>query len=167
MNSKYFSHKNIDKIIFCNILIIKQAKGTPMNKNKDYLVNTMDGNDVYILTTINDETTNELVAQLAKWVNTLKPTGQSLKLYAPYAVIPNNHNVLNVYINSNGGKTLVLQSILTMFHIASAKGAIIKTYNLAHADSSASLLAISGTKGYRYMAEDAYNTVILETSLRM
>lgn len=145
------------------------------------LKNTMVNNNVYVLTTINPETTNELITQLSCWVDEIplqnlipcsKPTNNeisddeiriigssSAKIYSPYEVTPNNQPILNVYINSNGGKTAVMQSILTLFNIASAKGTIIKTYNLATASSSASMIAISGTRGYRFMSENAYNYI--------
>lgn len=147
------------------------------------LENTMVGNNVYILTVITNETTNGLLIQLTQWVDKLplknnlivpqKPDEKditddtvyiigkdnSYKSYTPYEAVPNNIPVLNVWINSGGGKVLVMQSILTLFNMASAKGTIIKTYNLASASSSASMIAISGTPGYRYMAENAYNYI--------
>lgn len=147
------------------------------------LENTMVGNNVYILTVITNETTNGLLIQLTQWVDKLplknnlivpqKPDEKditddtvyiigkdnSYKSYTPYEAVPNNIPVLNVWINSGGGKVLVMQSILTLFNMASAKGTIIKTYNIASASSSASMIAISGTPGYRYMAENAYNYI--------
>ncbi len=147
------------------------------------LINAMVDNNIYILTTISPETTNELIARLSHWVDVLpfpnyveknQPTTgndisedeiriisgkYSKKMYSPYEMVPTSCPTINVYINSNGGKTLVMQSILTLFNMASAKGTIIKTYNLASASSSASIIAISGTSGYRYMAENAYNYI--------
>lgn len=147
------------------------------------LKNAMVDNNIYILTTISPETTNELIAQLSHWVDVLpfpnyveknQPTTgndisedeiriisgkYSKKMYSPYEMVPTSCPTINVYINSNGGKTLVMQSILTLFNMASAKGTIIKTYNLASASSSASMIVISGTPGYRYMAENAYNYI--------
>lgn len=147
------------------------------------LENTMVGNNVYILTVITNETTNGLLIQLTQWVDKLplknnlivpqKPDEKditddtvyiigkdnSYKSYTPYEAVPNNIPVLNVWINSGGGKISVMQSILTLFNMASAKGTIIKTYNIASASSSASMIAISGTPGYRYMAENAYNYI--------
>ena len=139
------------------------------------LKNAMVDNNIYILTTISPETTNELIAQLSHWVDVLpfpnhvernqQPTendisrNYSKKIYSPYEMVPTSCPTINVYINSNGGKVLVMQSILTLFNMASAKGTIIKTYNLASASSSASMIAISGTLGYRYMAENAYNYI--------
>ncbi len=139
------------------------------------LKNAMVDNNIYILTTISPETTNELIAQLSHWVDVLpfpnhvernqQPTendisgNYSKKIYSPYEMVPTSCPTINVYINSNGGKVVVMQSILTLFNMASAKGTIIKTYNLASASSSASMIAISGTLGYRYMAENAYNYI--------
>lgn len=147
------------------------------------LENTMVGNNVYILTEITNETTNGLLIQLTQWVDKLplknnlivpqKPDekditddtvyiigkANSYKSYTPYEAVPNNIPVLNVWINSGGGKTNITKSVLSVFNMASAKGTIIKTYNLASASSSASMIAISGTLGYRYMAENAYNYI--------
>ena len=137
---------------------IKHKRGITMAE-KNELKNIMKNNNIWILTTINDETTSGLIQQLTEYINSIKKVSLPCKIYAPYEKIPSTTPVLNVYINSCGGKTLVLQSILSMFHQASAMGAIIKTHNIARADSSASMIAVSGTKGYRYMAEDAYNTI--------
>ena len=149
------------------------------------LENTMVGNDVYILTNINAETTNGLIIQLTQWVNNISfvkkgdlfykeqniKTGEDSniriinakeatnKIYGPNEEIPKHIPTLNVWINSCGGNQSILLSILNVFNIASAKGTIIRTYNIGHADSSASMIAVSGTKGYRFMGEDAYNMI--------
>ena len=130
------------------------------------LENTMVDNNVYLLTTINAETTNGLIMQLTRWVNALPVTTpkQSEKIYSPYEVIPNNTSVLNVWINCCGGNSVQTESILNMFHMASARGTIVKTYNIGRASSSASMIAVSGTHGYRYMGEDASNLVHYGTS---
>lgn len=123
------------------------------------LENTMNGNNVYILTDINPETTNGLIMQLAQWVDRLEPKNYPGKKYTPYETIPEGTNVLNVWINSGGGNQSQMLSLLNMFNIASAKGTIIKTYNIGRANSSASMLAVSGTKGYRFMYQDADNLI--------
>ena len=125
------------------------------------LENTMVDNNIYLLTQISPETTNGLIMQLTRWANALpvaKPT-DSLKIYSPYEIIPNNIPVLNVWINCSGGNSVQTISILNMFHIASARGTIIKTYNIGRASSSASMIAVSGTPGYRYMGEDTFNMI--------
>lgn len=125
------------------------------------LENTMVDNNVYLLTEITQETTNGLIIQLTQWVNALPITNKKIDrhIYSPYEEIPNNTPVLNIWINSCGGKNNVRESILTLCHIASAHGTIIKTYNLREASSNASIIAISGTKGYRYMSEQAFNFI--------
>lgn len=125
--------------------------------------NTMNGNNVYLLTQINPETTNGLVMQLTQWVNALpiakKTVNKHTKIYTPYEVIPDNIPVLNVWINSCGGSFLQTAALLNMFHIASARGAIVQTYNIGRAASCASMIAVSGTKGYRYMGQDNFNLI--------
>ena len=125
------------------------------------LENTMLDNNIFILTDINQETTNDLIMRLTKWMNKLQPyNAVPDKIYTPYETIPDNIPVLNVYINSGGGKTFLMQSILNLFNLASARyGTIIRTYNIARACSSASLIAVSGTKGYRYMSENTFNAI--------
>ena len=149
------------------------------------LENTMVDNNVYILTGIDAETTNGLIIQLTQWVNKIPfvkkgdlfykeqkiiPAKDSSvriitakeaqnKIYGPHEEIPEHIPTLNVWINSNGGNQFQLLSMLSIFNIASAKGTIIRTYNIGHADSSASMIAISGTHGYRFMAEDAFNMI--------
>ena len=123
------------------------------------LENSMNGNNVYILTDINPETTNELIMQLAQWVDRLEPKKYPEKIFTPYEIIPQDTNVLNVWINSAGGNQSQMLSLLNMFNIASAKGTIIKTYNIGRANSSASMIAVSGTRGYRFMYQDADNLI--------
>lgn len=140
------------------------------------LENTMINNNLYIMTTINSETTMDALIKLTQWVDALpirknntivkpkKITDDTVyvigaKIFSPYEAIPSNRTVLNVYINCNGGTNMMTDSILTLFNIASSKGTIIKTYNLNNASSNASRIAVSGTKGYRYMAQNAYNFI--------
>ena len=121
----------------------------------DMIKNTMVENNLYITSDINTETTNEVIIKLTQWVDTLPVLPQT----NTKDTSPQNKPVLNIYINSYGGKFSILHPILTLMNIATAQGVIIKTYNLYHADSCASVIAISGTKGYRYMAENGYNLI--------
>lgn len=123
------------------------------------LANTMKNNNVFITTNINEETTNELIMQLTQWINGLQFNDKPTKIYTPYEIIPKEIDTLNVYINSYGGQSSLMKSILFWFNMASAKNVIIKTYNMARADSCASMIAVSGTPGYRYMAENAQNLI--------
>ena len=114
----------------------------------EIIKNIMVENNLYITSDITPETTNDAIIKLSQWVNALpeKPTNE-------------NTPILNIYIDSWGGKFNILHPILTLMNMATARGTIIKTYNLYNASSCASVLAISGTKGYRYMAENGYNLV--------
>ena len=149
------------------------------------LENTMNGNNIHLLTQINAETTNGLIIQMTQWLNNLSFTkqgdmfyqekqitpaaGSTLRIinakkavdriYTPDEKIPDHIPVLNIWINCSGGNSLQTQSILNILHIASARGAIIRTYNIGRASSSASMIAVSGTKGYRFMGEYAYNFI--------
>jgi len=127
------------------------------------LENTMIDNNIYLLNQISAETTNGLIMQLTQWVNALPITQQNQstpkKIYTPYETIPGNIPVLNVWINSSGGNSVQTNSMLNMFYMASARGTIIKTYNIGRASSSASMIAVSGTHGYRYMGEDTFNMI--------
>lgn len=127
------------------------------------LENTMVDNNVYLLTQINAETTNGLIIKLTQWVNTLpviQPNQtKDKKIYTPYEVIPANTPVLNVWINCGGGNFCRTVSLLSMFQMASARGTIIKTYNIGQDSSCASMIAVSGTHGYRYMGDNTYNLI--------
>ena len=142
--------------------------------------NSMDGNNLYIFTSINDDTTSGLIKSLSKWVQTRsmpkqiehkkddkevksqekqtnKPeiTQPSRKIIMPYDKWPEDKPLLNIYVNSPGGSVYTMMAILTLIHMARANDSIVRTFNLAWAASAASIITISGTKGYRYMAEDA------------
>ncbi len=147
--------------------------------------NIMVDNSLYILTALNPETTNGAIVQLTQWIEKMPfvkkgdmffkstkiatASDSTLKMitakevpttiYTPYDEMPEHIPVLNVYLNSPGGGTALMKSILSMFNIASAKGAIIRTYNIGRANSCASMIAVSGTRGYRYMSENAQNFI--------
>ena len=84
---------------------------------------------------------------------------QSGKIIMPYEKWPEDKPLLDIYVNSSGGSVYTLMAILTLIHMAKANGTIVRTTNLAWAASAASIITISGTKGYRYMAEDALNYI--------
>ena len=58
-----------------------------------------------------------------------------------------------INIRSNGGQMSVLLQLLSLVEKAKSKGVIIETVVLAHAYSCGSMLAASGSKGYRYVGE--------------
>jgi ATP-dependent protease ClpP protease subunit len=152
--------------------------------------NSMKDNNVFLTVQLNPETTNGVIRDMTTWLNNIpfvkkgnmfykrealadidnpdKAIFSSIaatdKIYTPYEEIPKHIPVLNVYINCSGGDALQLKSILSMFHMASARGVIIRTYNIGRASSSASMIAISGTHGYRIMDEYAFNLIHYGTS---
>lgn len=133
--------------------------------DKKTLENMMHENTLFICTSIDEDTTNKMTAKLIEWVNKLKATNPEIlakntaTIISPYEIWPEDQPVLEVYLQTPGGSISVAQSILSLLKMARAKGAIIKTINLSNASSCGSLLAVSGTRGYRYMAEDAYNLI--------
>lgn len=64
----------------------------------------------------------------------------------------NNKNAkITFSINSNGGFTTYVRSLLSYVEKAKSQGIIIETYVDDRAYSCASILAISGSKGHRYI----------------
>ena len=61
---------------------------------------------------------------------------------------------IKIYIDSNGGYTSVLKSMIGMIEVAKKENIIIETHAYARAYSCASMLACSGTKGYRYISSN-------------
>jgi ATP-dependent protease ClpP protease subunit len=61
---------------------------------------------------------------------------------------------LEIYIDSNGGYTHVLKTLLGHIEALKHNGVIVKTYAYARAYSCASILACSGTNGHRYISEE-------------
>lgn len=133
--------------------------------DKKQLENMMHENEIFICTSINNETTNKMTAKLIEYVNKLKPVKPdivkkySTKIISPYDEWPEEQPVLEVHLQTPGGVISVAHSILTLLNMARAKGAIIKTINLSEASSAGSFIAVSGTKGYRYMSQTAMNAI--------
>jgi hypothetical protein len=88
------------------------------------------------------------------------------KLKSPYDIDTSKHNVIDVFINSNGGDVTILNSISTLLGIAKSKGAIIRTTVCGKAYSCGSALAITGTPGFRIMYANAYHLVHFGTQTR-
>lgn len=60
---------------------------------------------------------------------------------------------VNVIINSYGGFTDVLKAFMDAFEYGKNEGVTVATYVSGFAGSCASLLAVSGSKGYRFVSE--------------
>ncbi len=59
---------------------------------------------------------------------------------------------ITFYIDSRGGYVYVLKNLLAQIEIAKKKGIIIETHVMGKAYSCGSILAASGTKGYRFVS---------------
>lgn len=132
-----------------------------MATNND-IKNIITGNNIYIRTQINLETTTDVIIGLTMMEQSIKD--HEFPNISEYSYPPTKNDfpgntLVNVYISSNGGEDLTTFAIINLFDMIKAKGAIIRTYNLACAGSNAGVIAISGSKGYRYMASHAYNMI--------
>lgn len=66
---------------------------------------------------------------------------------------------IEVYINSYGGLTDVCFHIVALVEMAKAKGITVKTIVVGSAYSAGSMLAITGTKGHRYIDKNAEHLI--------
>lgn len=119
-------------------------------------------NKVFILDDFSSKTSNELIKNLSDLVFSL-PQGTlyqaDTKIFSPYNITNDYQPIIDVFINSSGGDGKILDSIVALLGIAKSRGAIIRTTVLGHASSCGSLLAITGTKGYRIMYSQSYHLV--------
>ena len=130
-----------------------------MSQNQN---NYVIGNSVFILDEFRSSTTNEMIGDLSDLVMKLEPRDEYkgiVTLKSPYDIDTSTYNVIDVFINSNGGDITILNSISTLLGIAKSKGAIIRTTVCGKAYSCGSALAITGTPGFRIMYANAYHLV--------
>ena len=130
-----------------------------MSQNQN---NYVIGNSVFILDEFRSSTTNEMIGDLSDLVIKLEPRNEykcQTRLKSPYDIDTSKYNVIDVFINSNGGDITILNSISTLLGIAKSKGAIIRTTVCGKAYSCGSALAITGTPGFRIMYANAYHLV--------
>lgn len=124
--------------------------------------NYVSDNSVFILDKFSPDTSNELIGNLADMVMSIEPFPVYQiggKLESPYKPLDTDRPVIDVYINSNGGSGYILDSIVMLLGIAKSRGAIIRTTVLSRAASCGSLLAITGTPGFRIMYSQAYHFI--------
>ncbi len=62
---------------------------------------------------------------------------------------------IKFYINSHGGYAMYVKELIGHIDVAKSHGIIIETYVFGNAYSCGSILAVSGTKDYRYVGEHA------------
>ena len=127
-------------------------------KESNYIL----GNSVFILDDFRTTTTNEMIGNLSDLVMNLEPRAEYKckgTLKSPYDIDTKQYNIIDVFINSNGGDVTILNTITTLLGIAKSKGAIIRTTVCSKAYSCGSALAIMGTPGFRIMYSNAYHLV--------
>jgi len=66
---------------------------------------------------------------------------------------------IDLIINSVGGYAHVLRQMLDIMAIGESYGVVYRTVVMGHACSAGSMLAVAGTKGYRYISPTAKHLV--------
>jgi len=99
-----------------------------------------DGNRFYINGDFDDEMEWCLIATLRKEIDTQAAAKDGL---------------IEMYINSDGGSGYLLFQIIELVELAKRKGVKVRTIVSSHAYSCGSMLAITGTKGERYISHFA------------
>jgi ATP-dependent protease ClpP protease subunit len=64
-------------------------------------------------------------------------------------------NSLEFWINSEGGDASRAFALVELIYLAQRKGFIVETFVLCDAYSAGSIVAVAGSKGYRWVARDA------------
>ena len=119
---------------------------------------------VFILDSINTANTADLIADMTDLVTKLphRPATESRNytITNPY-ILPGKSKptVLDITINSNGGVCYPYQTISALISRAKSMGAIVRIMVGGIAASSASLLAIQGTPGFRIMYESSRHMI--------
>lgn len=104
--------------------------------------NFVDGNLVFIYGDFDDSIGQNVVPALIKAID------QQATLRV---------GVIKVFIDSNGGYARYLYDLLALIERAKAMGVIVETYVFGMAASCGSILAASGTKGFRFIGENAHH----------
>ena len=76
--------------------------------------NYVSGTNVFILDDFRSTTTNEMIGALSDLVMRLEPRDEykyNIALKSPYNIDTSKYNVIDVFINSNGGDITILNSI--------------------------------------------------------
>lgn len=110
------------------------------SESKQPIRTYVNGTTYFINGDFNDEMRQAVIWNLEKHIKNLK----------------NKKNaILTFYISSYGGDGYLVQDMISLFEIAKANDIIVRTIVTSHAYSAASMLAIAGTKGERYISEYA------------
>ena len=117
---------------------------------------------IYIMDKMYQPECAEVIANMFSMIDSqpIRPIYKcDYKMKHPYDLPKNNPIALDIFVNSGGGGFEVLGQISSLLGLAKNKGIIIRTFIPAYAGSSASMLAIQGTPGYRIMGEYAQHFV--------
>ena len=132
-----------------------------MNRNNELNFAATDFK-VYIMDKFDQEKCAEAIANMYSMIDSVTPKTKyhgDYKMKSPYELPKQNPVALDVFINSGGGSFDVLGQFSSLFALAKNKGMIVRTFVPAYAGSSASMLAIQGTPGYRIMGENGQHFV--------
>ena len=132
---------------------------------------------IYLMDKFEQEKCAETLANMFSMIDSQETRpiyNQSYEIKSPYDLPETNSVALDIFINSGGGVFEVMGQFSSLLGLAKNKGIIIRTFVPSYAGSSASMLAIQGTPGYRIMGEYAQhfihfgsttNKVTLETEI--
>ena len=139
------------------------AQNDTINTNNSSCFMTND-NTIYVLGDFTLANMGAILGRLGTYIYNRMPTAPiytlDTKIESPYSINnSDNRPVIDIFIDSPGGETRLLQDLTTLLNIAKLRGAIIRTTVLSCAFSCGSMLAIQGTPGFRIMAEHARHLV--------
>lgn len=103
-----------------------------------------DGNKFYITGEFDEEMEKGVIWSLTKKINDLKSQKNA---------------VIELYISSVGGNGYILAHIVELVELAKRNDITVRTIVTSHAYSCGSLLAVTGTKGERYISRYAEHLV--------
>lgn len=129
------------------------------NRSLNYV---SDDRSIYILGSFDRDTMGDLIGQISTMIQSLPPEPiykADKKIVSPYDISAVSNPIIDIFIDSTGGDTNMLNNISTLLNIAKMNGAIIRTTVLSRAYSCGSLLAIQGTPGFRIMSHRAQHMI--------
>lgn len=104
-----------------------------------------DGNKFFILGEFDDELQEGIIIPLTKKIEELSRQ--------------RDPQPIEIWINSNGGNGWLCMHLCHLVELAKTKGIIVKTIVTQVALSSGSILAVTGTKGHRYISKTAEHLI--------
>lgn len=114
------------------------------NKEEQSKTSFSDGDRFFILGEFNDDMNRELVLPLTKKIDSLSAI---------------RNPSIEIIIDSNGGNGNTLMHLVDLVETAKKNGITVKTIVRNRAYSSGSMLAITGSKGHRYIAPAAEHLI--------